>query len=63
MTELKPCPFCGGEAVIKCQMGIMYISPHHKRTCVIEPTTWLIATKDINTQIRAWNRRANDDTD
>lgn len=62
MSELKPCPFCGGEAVIRFQMGSQYISPNHKRTCIIKPNTWLISTKKINEQIEAWNNR-NDDTD
>lgn len=37
MKELKPCPFCGGEAVIRVKMGNEYICPIHKRGCVIKP--------------------------
>ena len=34
MSELKPCPFCGGEAVIRVKMGNVYICPiHKKRVC------------------------------
>ena len=63
MTELKPCPFCGGEAVIRYQMGSAYISPLHKKGCFIEPNTWIKSTAPIKKQIEAWNRRANDEAD
>ena len=57
MRELKPCPFCGGEAVIRVNMGNEYICPIHKRGCVIEPNTWLQSSLPINKQIKAWNTR------
>lgn len=47
MAELKPCPFCGGEAVIRVQMGKEYICPIHKRGCVIKPNTWLQSSLPI----------------
>ena len=47
MAELKPCPFCGGEAVIRVQMGKEYICPIHKRGCVINPNTWLQSSLPI----------------
>ena len=31
MAELKSCPFCGGEAVIRVNMGREYICPLHKK--------------------------------
>lgn len=58
MNELKPCPFCGGEAVIRVLMGKEYICPIHKRSCVIKPNTWLQANLPIKVQIKGWNRRA-----
>ena len=59
MTDkLKPCPFCGGEAVIRVNMGSEYICPIHKRGCVIKPDTWLQSDLPIKKQIKAWNARA-----
>ena len=60
MAELKPCPFCGGEAVIRVLMGNEYICPIHKKNCVIHPDTWLNSSLPIKKQIAAWNRRAGD---
>lgn len=60
MAELKPCPFCGGQAVIKVCLGKAYISPLHTKGCVIEPNTWLQSELSIKKQIKAWNRRASD---
>lgn len=63
MTDkLKPCPFCGGEAVIRESLGHMYIGPIHKENCFIKPDTWCIAINvSLKKQIKAWNRRAEDD--
>ena len=58
MAELKPCPFCEGEAVIRINMGNVYICPIHKKECVIKPNTWLQSSLPIKKQIEAWNRRA-----
>lgn len=58
MAELKPCPFCGGEAVIRVLMGKEYIRPIHEKSCVVKPDTWLQASLPIKKQIEAWNRRA-----
>lgn len=62
MSELKPCPFCGGEAVIRVLGGSEYICPIHKRGCVIKPNTWLQSNLPIKKQIQAWNRRVENDT-
>ena len=57
MVELKPCPFCGGEAIIRVLFGKEYICPIHERWCVIKPDTWLQADLPIKKQIKAWNTR------
>lgn len=61
-NELKPCPFCGGEAVIRVHMGKTHISPMHAKKCIIKPDTWLQSDLPIEKQITAWNRRADDGT-
>jgi hypothetical protein len=58
MMELKPCPFCGGEAVIRVLMGKEYISPIHSKNCVMKTNTWLQSSLPIKKQIKVWNRRA-----
>lgn len=60
--ELKPCPFCGGEA-----------KKQEVKTTILGDTYWGIkCTKcncgtvgylNYNYAIKAWNRRANDETD
>lgn len=57
MAELKSCPFCGGEAVIRVLMGKGYICPIHKNSCIIKPDTWLQSNFPIKKQIKAWNTR------
>ena len=55
--ELKPCPFCGGEAVIRVLMGKEFIRPIHIKNCVINIDTWLQSSLPIKKQINAWNTR------
>lgn len=57
-TELKPCPFCGGEAEVNMLLGNYCITCKY---CMgaIAPAPY--QTKDE--AIKAWNRRANDGTD
>ena len=55
--ELKPCPFCGGESVIRVLMGKEYIRPIHKNNCVLNIDTWLQSSLPIKKQIKAWNTR------
>lgn len=57
MEELKPCPFCGGEAVVRVIMETPYICPIHKSDCLMKVDTWLISSNAIKKQIKAWNRR------
>lgn len=54
MTELKPCPFCGGKllAIPYCYGGGY---GHLNNGCVLSG----LEIKDVE----AWNRRASDDAD
>ena len=57
MTELKPCPFCGGEATVQEWEGGYYIECLNP-DCDVSP-----ATADFDAEkeaIVAWNRRADD---
>ena len=54
---LEPCPFCGGEAVIRTLLGNIYICPIHEKSCTIRPNTWLISNLPIKDQIKVWNKR------
>lgn len=65
MTELKPCPFCGGEAYIKeeCDSFSCYSYVARCKKCLVEVRTDLDMTKDVNYNkeraIEAWNKRPN----
>ena len=75
--ELKPCPFCGGEAELK--KGKIYLDEAvqvYCKKCSVhtqkEPINHLLYTNGevlfvteamaIEMAINAWNRRANDET-
>lgn len=63
MSELKPCPFCGGKA----ERGTITHAYGHTQyyvycvndKCAVNPTT--IAYKTKGADIRAWNRRADNE--
>lgn len=56
--NLKPCPYCGGSAYIEIfSTGTPYISAHHKKNCQLKPDTWLMSSKTLKKQIKAWNMR------
>ena len=64
MAELKPCPFCGGEAT--AEFGIVITDKPSdwnvvcckNKQCRIQPTTdW---HKSRSVVVREWNRRAGD---
>jgi len=57
MEELKPCPFCGGEAYVAILMNNTYVEARHTKKCLIKPNTWLQSGEPIKRQIRAWNKR------
>lgn len=57
MTELKPCPFCGGEAEVK--EGWAYgnhVSRIQCKKCAISTQPVPFRSRGVAT--RAWNRRA-----
>lgn len=64
MSELKPCPFCGGEAEIKRRefMAInhqtWYVRCRSNERCYAN--SQLIDFPTESEAIEAWNRRAND---
>lgn len=59
MAELKPCPFCGGEA--KTGYAIYDYSRWgvscQKCGAVVEVATWLGVPDTEQEAIKAWNRR------
>ena len=61
MAELKPCPFCGGEAVIRVNMGNKYICPIHvhKQRHIVKCTKCNASMeyRDKKSAIKAWNTR------
>lgn len=65
-NELKPCPFCGGEAEIAvCEEGklsVVYCTTHY---CGFKRYSYNNGDTDDNAALRlatAWNRRVNDGT-
>lgn len=60
--KLKPCPFCGGEAVLK-RVPFTAVTPYYVR-CDNRECAVMAATCNRETAeeaIELWNRRANDE--
>ena len=61
MTELKPCPFCGGEVKLNKSVKLPFMFYiHHiddSKNCFIAPDLSITAMKEAEA-IEAWNRRA-----
>lgn len=60
-VPLKPCPFCGGEAVLKAVRHV----PHgyeYTPTCTVKSCAGRLAKKWLRKDdaIQAWNRRPSD---
>ena len=64
MVELKPCPFCGGEARLYVNDGIRVLCTDCKASSVILCDTFDMAGRPYGRStervIEAWNRREND---
>lgn len=68
MTELKPCPFCGGEATpLYCEHGDRYTSniyyPSKRGTikCKSCEITLPRVYSKVSKAVEAWNRRVDND--
>ena len=62
MTELKPCPFCGGEAEFRKENGRFFVSCENGR-CNVIVETMTSASWCEHDAIEAWNRRVGDGND
>lgn len=64
MNELKPCPFCGGEAVVYVEDGVRVICKKCGVSTKILVDTYIQGMPTggaIKTVINAWNRRTTDE--
>ena len=62
-TELKPCPFCGGNAKnVKLRNIAVKIKEAYYVECAVCRVRTMVEL-DIDTAIEAWNRRAENGTD
>jgi hypothetical protein len=59
MAELKPCPFCGGEAELREEGDGFFVSCENDRCNVIVETMVRVGRCEHDA-IEAWNRRAGD---
>ena len=56
MTELKPCPFCGGKMQLFRNYNydmVLGVYEHEPKECILN--NLILANEE---QIKAWNRRA-----
>lgn len=61
MTELKPCPFCGGEAAVIKHTFIGYGEDYYQPVCLdcnASKADYRYRTKEA--AINAWNKRFDD---
>ena len=64
MIELKLCPFCGGKASLFVDDGVRVICNKCFACSLImadKLDSYGVANNSVETVIRAWNRRANDE--
>lgn len=61
MTELLPCPFCGGRQTYrKHDGGVWLTTTNHKRGCIMRDALAFVAFDTEAEAIEAWNTRADD---
>lgn len=59
MTELLPCPFCGGKQTYrKHDGGVWLTTTNHKRDCIMREALSFVAFATEAEAIAAWNTRA-----
>lgn len=61
MIELKPCPFCGGQARLFANDGIRVICTKCRASSKVSVDSECYQTNAVEGVIKAWNRRTNDD--
>lgn len=58
MSELKPCPFCGGRQTYrKHDGGVWLTTTNHKRGCIMRDALSFVAFATEAEAIAAWNTR------
>ena len=59
MSELLPCPFCGGKQTYrKHDGGVWLTTTNHKRGCIMREALSFVAFDTEAEAIAAWNSRA-----
>ena len=58
MIELKPCPFCGGEARLFVNDGVRVLCTKCRASSEILVDSEYYKTSAVEKVIEAWNRRA-----
>ena len=61
MIELKPCPFCGGEARLFVNDGVRVLCAKCRASSKILVDSECYKTSAVEKVIEAWNRRVNND--
>lgn len=56
LHELKPCPFCGGEAGLS-SVGTSYMAHCYTPNCIMEVTPYFASVENA---VDAWNKRAHE---